>query len=219
MFSSAPRLDGAAAEKKLLKGPRMTFKETDRLYLMAEVVHIHGPKYMPLFERLAENATRLWRETVASPKRAIDIPTKPQYRHPRMIVLVAERPLPLRGRSMTPNNAAAKRPGRRSQSSTTPLRLALAAEIAFPDGSIGVKGLRRERDAGRLTTFKIAGKEFTTLAEIEEMRERCRVQPKVPASNERRKLQKGRVAPKPGRLVHPRRSNLHQHWMRQECAC
>lgn len=64
-----------------------------------------------------------------------------------------------------------------------PLRLDVAARIAFPDGSMTVKGLRKERDRERLTTEIIAGKEYTTLANIEQMRELCRVQAKAPASS------------------------------------
>jgi hypothetical protein len=56
----------------------------------------------------------------------------------------------------------------------TPLRLDNAARLAFPDGSIGASGLRRERDRGHLVIEKIAGKEFTTLRNIEEMRKQCR---------------------------------------------
>ncbi|WP_260854938.1 excisionase [Mesorhizobium amorphae] len=61
-----------------------------------------------------------------------------------------------------------------------PIRLDVAAKIAFPDGSMGAKGLRKERDKGNLVTEMIAGKEYVTLAEIERMRERCRVQRKAP---------------------------------------
>src|SRR3974390_2018741 len=53
----------------------------------------------------------------------------------------------------------------------TPLRLADAVKIAFPMGGMTVAGLRRERDRNRLVIEKIAGKEFTTLAHIERMRE------------------------------------------------
>ena len=56
----------------------------------------------------------------------------------------------------------------------TPLRLADAVKIAFPMGGMTVAGLRRERDRNRLVIEKIAGKEFTTLAHIERMRELCR---------------------------------------------
>jgi hypothetical protein len=59
--------------------------------------------------------------------------------------------------------------------STTPLRLADAIKHAFPFGGMTVSGLRREADRGRLVIERIAGKDFTTLAEIEAMRERCRV--------------------------------------------
>jgi hypothetical protein len=58
----------------------------------------------------------------------------------------------------------------------TPLRLADAVKIAFPMGGMTVAGLRRERDRNRLVIEKIAGKEFTTLAHIERMRELCRVE-------------------------------------------
>jgi hypothetical protein len=37
-------------------------------------------------------------------------------------------------------------------------------------------GLRKERDRGRLTTWMIAGKEYTTLNAIEEMKLLCRVE-------------------------------------------
>ncbi|ESX17943.1 hypothetical protein NKH34_23025 [Mesorhizobium sp. M1148] len=42
-----------------------------------------------------------------------------------------------------------------------PLRLDTAANLAFPDGTMGVKGFRKERDQGRLTTEMIANKEYT----------------------------------------------------------
>lgn len=64
---------------------------------------------------------------------------------------------------------------------TTPLRLDVAARLAFPDGSIGVSGLRREIARGNLRAERIAGKIFVTLAAIEDMRTRCAVQ-KVPDS-------------------------------------
>ncbi|WP_439357964.1 excisionase [Bradyrhizobium sp. DASA03007] len=57
----------------------------------------------------------------------------------------------------------------------TPLRLEYAARIAFPDGSIGLRGLRREAAKGRLNIELIAGKQYTTLADIDEMRKLCRV--------------------------------------------
>jgi hypothetical protein len=56
----------------------------------------------------------------------------------------------------------------------TPLRLAEAAQIAFPIGSMTVSGLRRKIAKGRLTCEVIAGKQFTTLRYIDEMRKLCR---------------------------------------------
>jgi hypothetical protein len=64
----------------------------------------------------------------------------------------------------------------------TPLRLAEAARLAFPDGSITISGLRHEARRGTLVVEIIAGKTFTTLAHIKEMRRLCRVQAKVPGS-------------------------------------
>jgi hypothetical protein len=63
----------------------------------------------------------------------------------------------------------------------TPLRLEVAAKLGFPDGTISINSLRREIAAGRLEVSKIAGKHFVTLRALGEMRERCRVIPKVPA--------------------------------------
>ena len=59
---------------------------------------------------------------------------------------------------------------------TTPLRLDVAAQLAFPDGSIGVSGLRREIARGTLRAERIAGKIFVTLAAIQDMRTRCAMQ-------------------------------------------
>lgn len=65
----------------------------------------------------------------------------------------------------------------------TPLRLADAVKIAFPVGGMTIAGLRRERDRRRLVIEKIAGKEFTTLAHIERMRELCRDEVRVQGSS------------------------------------
>ena len=62
-------------------------------------------------------------------------------------------------------------------SADTPLRLDVAARVAFPGGGMTASGLRREAARGHLTIERIAGKDFTTLGAIAEMRERCRVQP------------------------------------------
>lgn len=64
----------------------------------------------------------------------------------------------------------------------TPLRLSLAAALAFPDGSLKASGLRREAARGRLVIERIAGKDFTTLANIIKMRQICRVESNHPGS-------------------------------------
>jgi hypothetical protein len=78
-------------------------------------------------------------------------------------------------RPMTPEQVA----------ENAPLRLDVAARLAFPDGAMTASGLRKERDRGRLVTELIAGKEFTTLADIQRMRELCRSEAKAPASGQR----------------------------------
>jgi hypothetical protein len=57
----------------------------------------------------------------------------------------------------------------------TPLRLDVAARIFFPDGSITGRSLEREAGRNNLDVMHIAGKTFTTLADIARMCERCRV--------------------------------------------
>jgi len=61
-----------------------------------------------------------------------------------------------------------------------PIRLSVAAKLAFPDGTMTASGLRREAARGRLIVERIAGKDFTTLNHIAQMREQCRVQAKEP---------------------------------------
>jgi len=58
---------------------------------------------------------------------------------------------------------------------STPLRLAVAAEIAFPDGSMTGRKLAHAASAGRLDVEIIGGKTYTTLGYIKTMRERSRV--------------------------------------------
>ncbi len=65
---------------------------------------------------------------------------------------------------------------------TTPLRLDVAARLAFPDGTIGASGLRSEASKGRLAITRIANRDYTTLAAIREMIEKCRVPQKEHAS-------------------------------------
>jgi hypothetical protein len=64
----------------------------------------------------------------------------------------------------------------------TPLRLDIAATLAYPDGSMSASGLRREAGRGRLAIERVAGKDYTTLANIERMRELCRVEARDRAS-------------------------------------
>jgi len=58
------------------------------------------------------------------------------------------------------------------------LPLAEAAARLFTDGRITVRSLRRERDRGRLRTYMVAGKEYTTIADIMELVGKCVVTPK-----------------------------------------
>ncbi|WP_244471998.1 excisionase [Prosthecomicrobium hirschii] len=64
----------------------------------------------------------------------------------------------------------------------TPLRLDVAAALAFPDGSMTRSGLRKEAQRGRLVIERIAGKDYVTMAAIREMRSRCRADANRPAS-------------------------------------
>jgi hypothetical protein len=58
----------------------------------------------------------------------------------------------------------------------TPLRLKAAAERAFPGGGMTASGLRREAARGRLVVERIAGKDYTTMRSIADMRTLCRVE-------------------------------------------
>jgi hypothetical protein len=72
-----------------------------------------------------------------------------------------------------------KLPSRDEVKPDTPLRLDVAARLAFPDCSMTASGLRREAARGRLVIERIAGKDYTTLANVEKMRETCRVEAKA----------------------------------------
>jgi hypothetical protein len=76
-------------------------------------------------------------------------------------------------------------------SRNSPLRLHIAAALAFPDGSMKVSGLRREANRGRLVIERVAGKDYTTLQAIDEMRKLCRDHPKVPDCGLNRKSARG----------------------------
>lgn len=58
----------------------------------------------------------------------------------------------------------------------------MIAHIAFPDGSMGESGLKREAARGNLATETIAGKTYTTLNDIKDMRVKCRENRKDHAS-------------------------------------
>jgi hypothetical protein len=55
-------------------------------------------------------------------------------------------------------------PARSGIDEHAPLRLAVAAAIAYPDGSMKASGLRREHAKGRLVIERTAGKDYTTIA-------------------------------------------------------
>jgi hypothetical protein len=59
-----------------------------------------------------------------------------------------------------------------------PITLAQAAEIF----GIGVATLRAEANRGRLTVYRIGRQDRTTINDIRQMVELCRVEPKAPAS-------------------------------------
>ncbi len=60
-----------------------------------------------------------------------------------------------------------------------PIRLSEAARLCFPDGSMTDVGLRRLAKR-RLLAFEIINNRYyTTIQAIKEMRQRCRVDPKV----------------------------------------
>jgi hypothetical protein len=69
-------------------------------------------------------------------------------------------------------------PSREQINSDAPLRLRVAAALAYPDGSMTASGLRREAARGRLVIERTAGKDYTTLANIDRMRGLCRVEAK-----------------------------------------
>lgn len=87
-----------------------------------------------------------------------------------------------------------------SVTADTPLRLSTAAELAFPGGGMKAAGLRKERDAGRLETWFVAGKEYTSLSAIEEMLKQCRARQKDRGSIS---SQKGAMPPEPLSIAQP----------------
>jgi hypothetical protein len=65
-----------------------------------------------------------------------------------------------------------------------PIRLEDIIPIAFPFGGISLAGLRKEVARGNLAVERIAGKLFTTLADIKRMREKCREQKEPISTND-----------------------------------
>jgi hypothetical protein len=62
------------------------------------------------------------------------------------------------------------------------LRLDEAAKLGLPHARMPASSLRTEARKGRLAIYRVAGKDFTTLADIERMKILCRIQEKAPAS-------------------------------------
>jgi len=100
-----------------------------------------------------------------------------------------------------------------------PLRLEIAARLAYPDGSMTASGLRREAGRGRLAVERVAGKDYTTLNAIAEMRKICLLGPKERGSGS------GRNADQPMAKSSRERpgssSTLDRHRMRcgRNCSC
>lgn len=59
------------------------------------------------------------------------------------------------------------------------ITLDVAAKLGFPDNTMSAKSLRNEIDRGRLRAWKIGGRIFTKLSEIEAMQEACMMEPKA----------------------------------------
>ena len=85
----------------------------------------------------------------------------------------------MKGHFPTGRNAPITLPPRDMITPDTPLRLEVAAALAFPDGSMSPAALRRLVVKEQLTAELILGKYYTTLADIERMREKCRVPAKA----------------------------------------
>jgi hypothetical protein len=62
------------------------------------------------------------------------------------------------------------------------LPLDVAAKLAFPHIRMTASTLRTEHRKGRLAIYRVAGKDFTTLADIARMKTLCRIQEKAPGS-------------------------------------
>jgi hypothetical protein len=72
-----------------------------------------------------------------------------------------------------------------SRASVTPtdwITLDTAAALAFPDGTVSVNVLRAQRDKGRLDTWRLGRREYTTLEAVNRMKQQCHAEPRQPAS-------------------------------------
>lgn len=69
----------------------------------------------------------------------------------------------------------------RTPTDTDPITLKEASEIIF-NKRVGVAALRSEAVRGRLSIFRIGGRDFTTIRDVREMVEKCRVEKHRPAS-------------------------------------
>ena len=92
---------------------------------------------------------------------------------------------------------ATARPSPPEIGDTTPLRLDVAARVAFPDGGMSASSLRREAERGNLAIERVAGKDFTTLADIRDMRAKCRVKARGPDYGCESSAPEPEVAPEP----------------------
>jgi hypothetical protein len=61
----------------------------------------------------------------------------------------------------------------------TPVRLELAAALAYPDGSVSGRALKRQGLKGLLEIEQVAGKDFTTIANVKRMREASKTRPSI----------------------------------------
>ena len=64
---------------------------------------------------------------------------------------------------------------------TDPITLKEASELVFK-GRVGVSALRTEAQRGKLSIFRIGGRDYTTIRDVREMVEKCRVEKHRPAS-------------------------------------
>ena len=97
----------------------------------------------------------------------------------------------------------------------TPIRLSEAVKLAFPFGGMTVSGLRREAARGRLVMERIAGKDFVTLAAIEEMRKACVVEPE-PSRPAPRPRAHRREAPSDSEVQFAKEAFLHKLELRSK---